>query len=72
MRLYNEAADVRDYRVRATHAGHGGEPASAFFTEIAGLVDADHDPWKSFSETVADAVHMRAQHLRVRRYCDRP
>jgi UDP-2,3-diacylglucosamine pyrophosphatase LpxH len=66
IRLYNEAGNPKDYRVRVEEATHGTDEHNPFFRRMTELVDPGGDPWKSFSEAAARAVHVRAQNLRAR------
>ena len=65
LRLYNESDDREEYRVRVEEAGYS-DVSNPFHQQISGLVDPDADPWKSFSTTVADEIHIRERNLRAR------
>jgi len=66
IRLYNEASDAGDYRVRVEQASHPGEPDNPLYEKLAENVDPDEDPWAAFSDLAATTVHKRAELLRRR------
>jgi hypothetical protein len=66
IRMYNETPDSKGCAVRIEEATHGGEGPNPLFQHIQGLVNSSLDPWKSFSDVTARAVHVRAQNLRAR------
>ncbi len=61
--MYTEKEAAEDYEVTVKAATHPGAPANPFHERIAGLVKADQNPWRFFSETVAGAVPMRYKNL---------
>ena len=66
LRMYNEHPDPSQYAVRVEQARHDGEPATAFFTRVNAAVNPSSPPWTTFSDSVARAVSVRAEHLRAR------
>jgi hypothetical protein len=66
LRMYNEADNLAEYSVRVKQAIHDGERESAFKQRISELVDPAEAPWKTFSETVASDIPIRAKNLRDR------
>jgi len=65
VRMYNEADDPKTYSVEVTQA-NPGEKNNPLYERIRWQVDPSEDPWKAFSDTVADEVPVRAQHLHNR------
>ena len=65
LRMYNQANDDAAYSVRVEQATHAGEQENPFHHRISGLVNPAEDPWKTFSETAARSVRIRAQNLRA-------
>ncbi|MCP4986762.1 MAG: hypothetical protein GY928_12130 [Colwellia sp.] len=68
LRMYNENEDPDGYIVKVEDARHPGTESTVFCAEIDKLVVANQDPWKSFSDSVAKAVSIRAQNLYTRIY----
>jgi hypothetical protein len=66
LRMYDEAEDPEQYKVRVEEARHGGEKSNPLYQELAGRVDPDKEPWKTFSKAVAVAVSERAGNLERR------
>lgn len=66
LRMYNEDANSVKYLVRVEEATHEGEEKSPFYQRINDLVNSSVDPWKTFSATAADSVHVRAKYLQAR------
>lgn len=61
VRLYNQAADAADYRVRLDD----GLPAEQgpFYRRLSGLIQADDEVWKSLSAAAAELVTERTKAL---------
>ncbi len=68
LRMFNENEDPDGYIVKVEDAKHPGTKSTEFYEKIVQYVDADKDPWKSFSDSVAKAVNIRAQNLSTRIY----
>lgn len=66
LRMYNELENIQGYSVRADQAKHPGDPDNPLYSHICKLVEKRADLWKSFLDTVARAVSVRAQNLRAR------
>jgi hypothetical protein len=57
---------MNDIRYICISDTHFGEEANPFYLKVKNLVKPDKDPWRTFSNTVARAVRVRAQNLRAR------
>ena len=66
VRCYNESGNSEDYKVSVEEATHGPEQKNPFCTRIKGFVKPSKQPWRSFSDSIARAVRVRAQNLRAR------
>lgn len=66
VRMYNESADPGGWGVRVEEATDGAAEPNPLCRYVRGLVDPSRDPWKTFSDTAARAVRVRAQNLRAR------
>ena len=66
LRMYNESDNPAEYSVGVEQATHAGEEEKPFHHRILELVHPSEAPWRTFSETVARAVRIRAQNLRAR------
>jgi hypothetical protein len=66
LRMYNEVIDTNSYAVSVQEAHHPGDQPGNFHSRIAQLVNGSPSLWQAFSDTVARAVHVRAQNLRAR------
>lgn len=66
LRMYNEASELEGYEVEVKHATHAAEEAGPFYLKVKNMVKPDKEPWRTFSNTVARAVRVRAQNLRAR------
>ncbi len=67
LRMYNEAASVGEYAVRVEESMHPGATGSNPFHErISTLVKSSSEPWKTFSEAVAEAVGIHARVLQTK------
>jgi len=66
LRMYNRASSTEEYVVRVEESTHAGVVNSAFYNRIKALVEPSSEPWKTFSETVAEAVSMRVQLLETK------
>jgi hypothetical protein len=58
LRLYNQSTSASGYTVRVEEATHPGATNSLFYERIRTLVKPESDPWKTFSETAAEAVRL--------------
>lgn len=67
LRMYNEVSDPAEYSVRVEQATHTGEEENPLHHRILGLVKPAETPWKTFSDTVARSVRVRAQNLQEHR-----
>ena len=69
LRMYNQVRPPAKCPVRVEEAIHHGKESSPFHNRILGLVNPDEEPWKTFSDLVADDVPVRAKNLldRIRR-----
>lgn len=63
--MYTEHKTAAEYQVTVHTATHPGAPENPFYQRISGLVNADQNPWKLFSETVAAAVPKRYENLQI-------
>jgi UDP-2,3-diacylglucosamine pyrophosphatase LpxH len=63
--MYREQENSEEYKVSVEAATHSGAPANPFYQRILGLVNADQNPWRLFSEIVASAVPMRYKNLQI-------
>jgi hypothetical protein len=63
LRMYNEARNAHDYRVRVETVDSGRNP---LYTHLAQLVNSDKDPWRSFSQAVAADIAQYHQNFRHR------
>ncbi len=68
LRMFNENKDSDGYIVKVEDARHPGTKPTKFYEEIVKSVVVDKYPWKSFSDSVAKAVNIRAQNLSTRIY----
>lgn len=66
VRMYNQAANQRDYVVSVEELTRPGMANSAFYASVNASVNNARDPWKTFSETVAEAVGAHAQLLQTK------
>jgi RNA binding exosome subunit len=66
IRMYDQCENLEDYRVRVLEAKHRAEESNPFHCKIDGLVDANEEPWRSFSSAAARAVGIRAKNLEER------
>jgi hypothetical protein len=66
VRFYNEFHNPEDYRVTVGEARHPGEPRGPMFERLSVLIRANPNLFRSFSDAVARAVHVRAQNIRAR------
>ena len=60
-----EKEPPEEYKVTVDAATHSDAPENPFHERISGLVSADQNPWKLFSEIVAKAVPRRYENLRL-------
>jgi hypothetical protein len=61
IRMFNQAAQAADYRVRMDNALPAEQ--GPFYQRLSGLVQSDDEVWMNFSQAVADLVTERAQAL---------
>jgi hypothetical protein len=66
LRFYNEADDPGKYQVEVHEAPFPGQPNSAFFNRLSGLVQANQPPWSKFSQTVAGEIPVREENLKAK------
>jgi hypothetical protein len=66
LRLYNQAKLREDYLVRVEEAGSRMVTNNPFHQRIKSMVQPAHDPWRSFSDAVAEAVRLHAQVLQTK------
>ncbi len=66
LRMYNQAVNLTDYAVRVEELTSSGMARSAFYRQINASVMNAYDPWKAFSEIVAEAVGVHAQLLQTK------
>jgi Calcineurin-like phosphoesterase len=61
LRMYNQAANDADYAVRVEEVSTAGH--SSFYERLNALVTPANDPWKLFSQTIAEAVKLHERVL---------
>jgi hypothetical protein len=66
VRMYNQAADRRDYAIHVEDLTSAGAKPSALFSQASAAVRNGHEPWKTFSDLVSEAVVAYAQLLRTK------
>ena len=66
LRMYNESSKIGNYVVKVEEASHPGDPAGAFHQRIEQLVYKHPEPWKKFSQAVAQDINIRARNLKAR------
>jgi hypothetical protein len=66
LRMYNQSQDSDDYSVLVEEAARASDTKNDLYDRIEKLVKPKQKPWKSFSEAVSRAVHVREQNLRAR------
>jgi hypothetical protein len=66
LRMYNQVANASEYAVRVEESTHVGTVSSPFHNRIRTLVQPQSKPWKTFSETVAEAVIVCARVLQTK------
>jgi hypothetical protein len=66
LRMYNQATSLEEYAVRVEECVPPGVTSSAFYDHINACVNHASDPWKTFSEAVAEAVRLHAQVLQTK------
>jgi hypothetical protein len=66
LRMYNQATSEAAYGVSVEECTSPGDTNSAFYDRISACVHDAHDPWKTFSEAVAEAVRTHAQVLQIK------
>ena len=65
LRMYNQATNVADYAVHVEELTQGST-SSPFYDRVNALVNSASDPWKAFSEAVAEAVGIHEQVLQTK------
>jgi hypothetical protein len=58
VRMYNQATNDDAYAVQVAESLRPGSSPSPFYTRVRALVQPDQNPWKSFSKSIAEAVHI--------------
>jgi hypothetical protein len=66
LRLYNQAVLNEDYLVRVEDASSRIGQVNPFHERIKALVQPASEPWKSFSQAVAEEVHLHAKVLQTK------
>jgi UDP-2,3-diacylglucosamine pyrophosphatase LpxH len=66
LRMYNQATSTEDYLVRVEEANPHVATNNRFHERIKALVQPASEPWKSFSEAVAEAVRIHAKVLQTK------
>lgn len=66
LRMYNQAASPKDYAVRVEDSTRPGGASNPFHERIKSLVQPERDPWRAFSDVVAEAVRIHAQVLQTK------
>ncbi|HVB71960.1 MAG TPA: hypothetical protein VNE38_00245 [Ktedonobacteraceae bacterium] len=64
--MYNQATSVDQYVVHVEDCNRPGDARSDFFTRINACVNPASEPWKSFSDAVAEAVPAHEQLLQTK------
>ena len=66
LRMYNQAGSTEDYAVQVEEATSQHSASNSFHERIKALVQPASEPWKPFSEAVAEAVRIHAQVLQTK------
>jgi hypothetical protein len=66
LRMYNQDANGEVNPVTVAESLRPGDADSPFYTRIRALVQPDHDPWKSFSRSIAEAVPIHTRVLQTK------
>jgi hypothetical protein len=70
LRMYNQSVNPDGYHVAVRAAAHDGSSENPLLRRLSSIIDPSRDPWKSFSETVANMVPVYcksiATHIRSR------
>lgn len=66
LHMYTQAINPQDYTVRVAELTRPGMANSTFYTRVNASVNNARDPWKTFSEAVAEAVAVHAQLLQTK------
>ncbi|HEY7350094.1 MAG TPA: hypothetical protein VH599_17380 [Ktedonobacterales bacterium] len=66
LRLYNETVSPEDYTVQVEATAPQGSPINTFYERVKALVEPASDPWRSFSQAVAEAVQLHARVLETK------
>src|SRR5579859_440235 len=54
--MYNQAVNAQEYAVRIEELIRPGMTNSAFYTRVSAAINNTRDPWKTFSQAVAESV----------------
>jgi hypothetical protein len=63
LRMYNEATSPYDYRVKVEALDASQNP---LYTYLARMVNSEEEPWRSFSQAVADNIGQYHRNFRQR------
>lgn len=63
LRMYNQAASTDEYMVSVEEATHAKATSNTFYERIYKMVNPKSGPWKTFSETIAEAINLHDQIL---------
>jgi len=66
VRMYNEVKDASAYAVKVETATKPDDAKNPFHERITGLVDAEKNPWKAFSDTAASEIPRRVANLQIK------
>jgi hypothetical protein len=66
LRMYNEAKDPGEYAVRVEAAPQSGGAANPLLQRVQSLVDPSRNPWRMFSDTVAQERLLRVENLKMK------
>ncbi|NIO29518.1 MAG: hypothetical protein GTO29_13305 [Candidatus Latescibacteria bacterium] len=66
IRMYDQKEDAAASSVKVLEARHKTEPSNPFHLKIQDLVHPSENPWKTFSETVAQESKIRYKNLKER------
>jgi hypothetical protein len=66
LRMYNEAEDPGEYAVKVEAAAQSGGAANPLLARVQSLVDPNRNPWRGFSDTVAQERLFRVENLKMK------
>ena len=66
LRMYNEVDDRKKQLVKVETATLPIDGPNAFHDRIAGLIDPNQDPWKTFSQVAEDEIPRRVKNLKAK------